>query len=142
MSDFQIFIRFNNKSHVFWVNYGTNINNLSRDIAVKFNMPYDIEFSDKNRDKILNIETPFYIICNSKVLDRCNFKTLNDFNIHWPSYRIQKDCTLWVHTIITSNLWDKYKVSNKINVSEINLSNHSHSPYQINKNYSGFNFIN
>ena len=141
MSDFQIFIKFNNKSHVFWVNHGTNINKLSKDIAIKFNMPYNIEYCKKDPDKILNIETPFYIICNSKVLDRCNFKTLNDFNIHWPCYRLQKDCTLWVHTIHTSKLWDKYKVSNNLDVSGIKLNKYHESLYHVNKN-SGFNFIN
>ena len=114
MSDYQIFLRFNNKSHVMWINDGTNINKLSRDIALKFKMPYNIEYSDNNKDIIKNIETPFYIISNSKVLDRCNFKTINDFNIHWPHNRVQKDSTLWIYIIHTSKIWDKWKTSKNI----------------------------
>ena len=113
MEDFQIFIRFNSKSYVFWVNHGTDINELSRDICIKFNLPYIIEYTDNSQQKIKNIKTPFYLICNAKVLDRCNFKTLNDFSNHWPKYMIQKDCNIWVHLIHTSKLWDKYKVENK-----------------------------
>jgi len=120
MSEFQIFINYNSKHHVFWVDYNTSINKLSRDICLKFGFPYKIEYDMIDENKIVKIETPFYIICNSKVFDRCHFKTINGFNTHWPKNELTKDCTLWIYLIHTSKLWPNNK-KNSIMTHNVNF---------------------
>ena len=120
MSEFQIFINYNSKNHVFYVDYNTSINKLSRDICLKFGFPYKIEYDMIDENKIVKIETPFYIICNSKVFDRCHFKTINGFNTHWPKNELTKDCTLGIYLIHTSKLWPNNK-KNSIRTPIVNF---------------------
>ena len=120
MSEFQIFINYNSKNHVLYVDYNTSINKLSRDICLKFGFPYKIEYDMIDENKIVKIETPFYIICNSKVFDRCHFKTINGFNTHWPKNELTKDCTLGIYLIHTSKLWPNNK-KNSIRTPIVNF---------------------
>jgi hypothetical protein len=102
MSDFQIFIKYNGQKIVFWTNHKMRINILLRNICNKFKLPYYIEYDLLDPSKISIVKTPFYLLCNSKILDRCGFKTINQFNSKWPKYEISKETVIDMYRIYVS----------------------------------------
>lgn len=107
MSNIPIFIDCNGVNHIFWVNFKTRLSVLMRDVCLKFNLPHKVEYDITCIDKIRSIITPFYLLCNSKILDRCTFKNINEFNTCWPKYEITKESTIRVHLLRNSKLWKK-----------------------------------